>query len=93
MRSTELTESETEPHETVGDDEGVALPAVTVTAFPRTEAGADVAGAVEEATVDDVDDEELDDDADDVGLLNFCVTAPADRVILSERPGQDRSLE
>ena len=92
MRSTELTDSETEPHDIVGDDEEVALPAVTVRAFPRIGAGADVEGAVEDATVDDVDDEECDDDADDVGVLDFCMIAAADRVTLSERRGQDGSF-
>jgi hypothetical protein len=66
----------------VEDGEEAALPAVTVTAFPRTEAGADVAGAVDEATVDDVDDEELDDI--EVDKLDFCVATAADRVTLSE---------
>ena len=92
MRSTELTDSETDPQDTVEDGEDAALPAVTVTAFPRTKAGADVAGAVEEAIVNDVDDDDECEDDIEVDGLEFCVAAAADRVTLSERLGQDRSL-
>lgn len=94
MRSTALADSETDESETVEEDVEDALPAVTLTAFPRTEAGADVEGAVEEeeATVDDVDNDECEDDVDDVDGLDFCIAEAADRVTLSERFGQDGSL-
>jgi hypothetical protein len=64
----------------VEDGEEASLPAVTVAALPRIEAGAEVEGVEEDdATVDDVDE----DDVDDVDGLDFCIPAP-DRVTLSE---------
>jgi hypothetical protein len=92
VRSIQLTDSETEPHDIVEDGEEAALPAVTVAALPRIEAGADGEGVVEDATLDDADDDEWEEDVEDVDGLDFCVTT-ADRVTLSERLGQERSFE
>jgi hypothetical protein len=68
------------------------VPAVTVTAFPRTEAAVDAEEEVGGAVPDDVDEEASDDEADDVGELDLGGTTAEDLVVLSERRGQIGSL-
>jgi hypothetical protein len=63
-----------------------------VTAFPRTEVGVDVGEAAEEFAFDDEDEEECDNEEEDVGVLCFGGTAAEDRVVLSDRRGQDGSF-
>jgi hypothetical protein len=92
VRSIELGGNETEFNDT-DEDEEVVLPAETVTAFPRTDAGGGGEEAVEEAIVEDVDDEGCEGEVDVDGVrLALCAAAAADRVSRLEAFGQDGSL-
>jgi hypothetical protein len=86
VRSIDFEGSEIELKEIVdasgeGPAAASAVPVVTVTEFPRTEAGADVEEAVE--AVDDVDRR------DDVDASGLRMAEAAERVTLSDRRGQE----